>query len=469
MDKKRYFVNFIKNSIVFLLGSVLSKCLTLLLLPLYTSRIPTDDMGYYDLSLTYVTIAASVLFFEIWVAILRYMYDHPEKEGQSTVMRSGMAIFLVSSLIYVFLAVVISVFFEIENFIFILIYGLLLNFSNLYSFCARGLQKNAAFAISGIINSFANIFVCVILIVCFNINYVALYIGAIVGFLLQIVYLRIAAKELNSFFFGKLDKQLAFDMLKYSIPLCLNSVAYWVVNSICRVFLNMLYGNSANGLYAVGNKFSFVIALATTCFTYAWQDLSFSQANKEGNSGKFFSVACSVYSKFLILCTIISMPLLKWIYPIMVGDSYLEAESTLPLFLISAVISAISTFIGNIFYAIKETKTIFFSTIISAFFCILIGYPLTKVLFINGANLAICLSFLLNIIIRWVILRKKIGFKIGGSFPLLLASLFVATIVYTYCNLVTNFVLIPITILVAILMFRSYIFKAIRHIKERRL
>ena len=58
---------------------------------------------------------ASVLFFEIWVAILRYMYDHPEKEGQSTVMRSGMAIFLVSSLVYVFLAVVISVFFEFQG------------------------------------------------------------------------------------------------------------------------------------------------------------------------------------------------------------------------------------------------------------------------------------------------------------------------------------------------------------------
>ena len=152
----------------------------------------------------------------------------------------------------------------------------------------------------------------------------------------------------------------------------------------------------------------------------------------------------------------------------MVGDSYLEAEPPLPLFIISAVISAISTFIGNIFYAIKETKTIFFSAIFSAAFCVLVGYPLTKEFFINGANLAICLSFLLNIIIRWIILRKKIGFKIGMSFPLLLASLFVATIVYTYCNLATNFILIPITILIAGLAFKSYIFKVMKDIKERR-
>ena len=44
----------------------------------------------------------------------------------------------------------------------------------------------------------------------------------------------------------------------------------------------IIIGNEANGIYAIGNKFSFVIGLITTCFTYAWQDLSFSKADEKG-------------------------------------------------------------------------------------------------------------------------------------------------------------------------------------------
>ena len=57
-------IRFIKSSGIFFIGSVLSKAISILMLPLYTNRIPTDDMGYYDLSLTYITIATSFLFFD---------------------------------------------------------------------------------------------------------------------------------------------------------------------------------------------------------------------------------------------------------------------------------------------------------------------------------------------------------------------------------------------------------------------
>ena len=56
---------FIKNSIIFLIGSTLSKVVTFFLLPLYTKYIPPDAFGYYDLSITYSTVVTSLLFFDI--------------------------------------------------------------------------------------------------------------------------------------------------------------------------------------------------------------------------------------------------------------------------------------------------------------------------------------------------------------------------------------------------------------------
>ena len=43
--------SFIKNSLLFMLGSGLSKALGIIMLPLYTSQIPTEDYGAYDIRL----------------------------------------------------------------------------------------------------------------------------------------------------------------------------------------------------------------------------------------------------------------------------------------------------------------------------------------------------------------------------------------------------------------------------------
>mgnify|MGYP002235617686 CR=1 FL=1 len=71
---------FVKNSLLFLLGSGLSKALGIIMLPLYTSHIPTEDYGAYDISLTLITIVSSIAFFELWSAVLRFMYDFSKED-----------------------------------------------------------------------------------------------------------------------------------------------------------------------------------------------------------------------------------------------------------------------------------------------------------------------------------------------------------------------------------------------------
>ena len=138
-------IRFIKSSGIFFIGSVLSKAISILMLPLYTNRIPTDDMGYYDLSLTYITIATSFLFFDIWVAVLRYMYDGKTKQEQATAIKSGFSIFSVSSLVYLLFGSIFAWIFNPDAILLILLYGLFQNISNFLCFCVRGFQKNKEF------------------------------------------------------------------------------------------------------------------------------------------------------------------------------------------------------------------------------------------------------------------------------------------------------------------------------------
>lgn len=466
-NKESSLLRFIKSSGIFFIGSVLSKAISILMLPLYTNRIPTDDMGYYDLSLTYITIATSFLFFDIWVAILRYMYDGKNEEDQATSIKSGFSIFALSSALYLVLGGAFAFIFHSDAIHWILLYGLFQNIANLLCFCVRGFQKNKEFAISGIISTVVNVACNLIFILGFNVGYESLYISGIIGFIAQSLYLMLCGRIFKSLKVGRFDKAVTQSMFKYSLPLCLNSIAYWVLTSMNRVVLNAIFGNEANGIYAIGNKFSFVIGLITTCFTYAWQDLSFSKANEKG-VGKFYSNASTMYSKVLILCTSLALPAIKIVFPILVGDAYSSAENTIPLFLVVAMISAVSTFIGNIFYAIKETKMIFISMVISALVNVALCYPLITYFHINGANLSVLISFVVNILIRCVVLGKRISFKLDKSILTLLLPLGLSIAAFICLDWKLNIIVFCAILFTIAFYFKNYIKIFLNKIKQRK-
>lgn len=455
-DNASSLVRFLKSSGIFFIGSVLSKAISILMLPLYTNRIPAEDMGYYDLSLTFITIATSFLFFDIWVAILRYMYDGKSKAEQATSIKSGFSIFALSSAAYLTFGTIFALVFNPDAILLILLYGLFQNISNLLCFCVRGFQKNKEFAISGIISSGVNVVFNLILILGLGVGYESLYISAIAGFMAQSVYLLSSGEIISSLKLGRFDKALTKSIFKYSLPLCLNSIAYWILTSLNRIVLNGIYGNEANGIYAIGNKFSFVIGLITTCFTYAWQDLSFSKANEQG-IGKFYSEASTMYSKVLLLCTSLALPAIKIAFPILVGEAYRAAENTIPLFLVVATVSAISTFIGNIFYAIKETRIIFISMVLSAGVNVILGYPLISFFHIDGANISVLLSFIVNILVRCIVLNKKISFKLDANILLTLLPVGISTAAYIYLDWKMNIIVLVLAFAFVVLYFKDYI------------
>ena len=55
-------------------------------------------------------------------------------------------------------------------------------------------------------------------------------------------------------------------MLIFSLPLCMNSVAYWFLTSYNRVAISNVLSVSENGLYSIAGRFSSFITLFTTCF-----------------------------------------------------------------------------------------------------------------------------------------------------------------------------------------------------------
>lgn len=385
----------------------MSKVITLLLIPLYTSTLPTSDYGYYDLSITYVTLLTSFLYCDIWSSVMRIMRDDLEGEAPWKAVVSGWVIFGCSTTLYIIIAAVASMLIDIPSLPLIIFYGVTMNMHSMFSCIARGMGNNVDFAVSGVVCTLVNVGLNLLLILVFRLGYQSLYVSYAVGFSVQCAYLFVRMSMWKHFVHPSASQ--VKELLVYSAPLGINSVAYWLLTSLSRVAVSSILSLAANGVFAIGSKFGSTVTIATTCFTLAWQDIAFT---KDMRPPAFYSKAVTQYSGFLAACTAVLLPLISVLFPVLVGSGYRDAYSIVPSFLWIAVVSAVSTFVGNIFYVIKDTRTIGVSMVISCLINVVLVYPMTVAFGCIGANCSVLIAFVANIAIRIVILRKKIGLTV---------------------------------------------------------
>lgn len=182
-------LQFIKNTAIFFVGNVLSKLISFILLPMYTTVIPTEQMGIYDVSITLTTMLLSVCYFEIWSAVLRYLYDGKNEQDKNRVLKSGFQIFFISSILFAVICSIVCVVMNYQYVPLIVGYGIAYGASSLLTFVARGLGQNKEFSISGVLNTLIQLSLNVVLLTIFKVDYSALYMSYIVGTMCQTVYL----------------------------------------------------------------------------------------------------------------------------------------------------------------------------------------------------------------------------------------------------------------------------------------
>ena len=448
---------FAKSSGVYFFGNILMKIITFFMLPLYTKYINPADYGTYDLYIAYITFLCSVLFLDIWSAIMRYMFaDNKNKEKP---LNSGIIIFIISSLLYTILVFIIGNIMNAPYLILIYLYGILMNVQNLFGYIARGYQKNTLYAFSGIIGTLITVICNIVLIVLLHFDYSSLYISSCIGFFINSSIIFFGAKLYQKFNKKYFDKDLFIDIFKYSLPLCLNSVAYWFLTSYNKVVISNKLSSYDNGLYAIAGKFSVMLTLVTSCFQMAWQELSFSKANmKKEELGDFYTKAIDLYFKFLFIGMMLLLPVIYIIFPYMTASSYSAARNLVPTYLLATIFSILSTFLGSIFGTIKETKKIFTTTVWGSIINVLAINILVKYIGVNAASISLFLGFFVNVIMRIRLLNKfmllHINFKKIVIYFILIA---ISMIAFYSNNLIINIINLLLMLIIALYIMKDEI------------
>lgn len=462
-------IRFIKSTGIYLLGNVLSKSLSFFLLPLYTSYLSPNDYGIYDLSIAYNTFLISILFLDIWEGTMRFMFDFSGKNKNKPIT-IGILMFSISTVIYAIVLLILGKIAGLQFLGLLFTMGVINNFQQVVGYIARGFGKNNAFVMCGLVGSLVTLLSNVILLTVFHMDYSALYISSILGLGVNALGLFIIIRLWDRVKIAFFDSNLFREMLRYSLPLCLNSGAWWFLNGFNRVMISHTLSNADNGMYAVATRFSSMLMLVTTGFQMAWQELSYSKANNSNEEKeKLYSRAIDEYSKFLYLGLIALLPIIKIIFPYFIDDKYTAAIVIIPIALYGTFFSSLTSFLASIINILKKNQFIFTTTILSAITNVGLLLLLIEHLGVQAATVSLCAGYAVSFVSRIKLVQKYVKLKINIKQFLIYTAMFtIAVLIYNYGSILLNFLALVGVIIAFFLSYKREVAKVVLILKNKR-
>lgn len=395
----------LKNVGLLAIGQFGSRFLTFLLVPLYTSILTTGDYGTFDFYVTVVQLLVPICTLNIYDGILRFCLDGRDR-GQAYAV--GASVFLLGSgavaLLVVLNLVTNAVPLLNEHPILLILYYMSYALNLLLSNYARGLDDVATTVVSGVLTTLGMIILNILFLVVFSWGlfgyFLANILGTLVGCSVYFLKFRLWRMPLRV-----TDKRLRQEMVRYSAPLILNSLSWWVNSSSSRYIILLLLGVSANGIFSVATKIPSIISTAANLFNSAWVMSSVKEFDRYDSDG-FFSKTYGGFGGFVMLvCS--ALVLLSNVMGLFLyrGEFYV-AWTIVPLLTLGTAFSAIAGYLGGLFAAAKKTGIYTYSTMAGCVSNILLTFLLIPKIGLTGAALATAISNYVILAIRFAQIRS---------------------------------------------------------------
>lgn len=402
-----------KNIILFFLSGFVPKLLSLILVPIYTSRLSTAEYGISELITTTVALLIPIFTLDIQDAVMRFALDREYKNED--VFTAAVRIMLIGFII-VCTGVFITSKLRIQGmqdrylFFFILMYFTTSTYNIVSLFC-RGIDKVNVMTVSSILNSVIMLSANILFLVVFKWGLNGYLFANTIGSLAALVWCFWGAK-LYRYVKWRVPKMVVQNMIIFSAPLIINVIAWWVNSASDRYILTWILGVSVSGVYAAAYKIPNLLSVFQNIFAQAWSISAVKEFDKNDSDGFIGNMYTMMNFAMSVICSgimIINIPVSK----ILFSNNFFEAWKYVPPLLISVVFNAMSLFIGSIFTAVKDTKTLSVSTITGALVNIVCNFILIPFYGAYGAAVATLLGYAVTFVMRHVIMRKHIRLRCG--------------------------------------------------------
>ena len=402
-----------KNTLLFTINSFGSKVITFLLVPLYTNVLSTNDYGTADLMTSTAQLLIPLLTLNIQDAVLRFSLD--KTKNPKKIISVGCTI---NSIALCILGIVL----------FLLSYFGILSFGKEYiiflffSFAFGGIQNSMQMYIkaidnvkvlvySGLASTFCSCLSNLLLLLVFKIGILGYLISNLVGHLVAIVIMFFSGKIYQDIRFTT-DRKLIKEMIVYSAPLAINSVAWWINTASDKYIITFFCGAAINGIYSVAYKIPTILSTLQTIFYNAWSVSAITEFDKDDKD----SFIGNIYSLYMCVSTIGCSAILifnKFLASLLYAKDFFEAWAYVPFLLLGVVFNGIALFEGCLFTAVKKTKDVSQTTIVGAIVNTIANFALIPLYGAIGAAFATMIGYFTVWLVRTISLQKIVRMKVN--------------------------------------------------------
>lgn len=450
---------FIKTSITYFFGNILSKLIVLFLIPIYTYTFSPDEFGEYGLITSLLALFTPIIFFQIWDGVFRFTFDYEFDSDKRIVISNGLIMFFISLVVFSIIYFNLS---NLHNFYFfmVFIYSICIGLQYLYGVVARSFLDNKTFVFSGLFNTLVNFTSVLIMIFKFDIGIESLFVSSSLGIIAQIIIIEIKYGLISKFRINHFNIIIFRKLVLFSFPISLYTLSLWLLNGFTQFFISKYLGSYYNGLFSIANRFSSILLLLIGVVQFSWSEFAFLSTNnkeKKYNYDNFFNQFIRLlfyFSGFIIL-------IIKVAFPYMVNNSFLESLNIIPIVIIGTSLSSLSGLLGTILLSIKKSSYLFPTTAISGIFNVALCYILLNSFGFIGIILSLALSLLVGFLLRILILKKVLLIRINQKLIIALILLILTTLAYYIVNDIIGLILVIVMNLSFLVYFELEFFKSI--------
>lgn len=457
--------NLTKNTILLSIGTIMTKGINLLMIPLFSSWLSTEDYGLFDLLCTYVSLLIPFITMSSSDAIFRFSVDKDDEKEKIRYISTGFFISAVNAIVFSLVIAVVG-FFGHWNmavpFITLLVTEL---FNNHLQGFMRALKKLNIYSFASVITTFGIAIAVTVFVRGFNLGLSGIVYGYALGYLIGEIVLIFVTRYWRYLKFSLVSVKTAKELIGYAYPLIPNNICWWVINVSDRTFINLFLGNTFNGIYAIAYKIPNFCASIFNVFSISWQEAAVDLLDSDDRNNYYNNVYNRTVATMISLCGGL-LALNFFLFQYIFDARYYDAKLYSPILITSVIFGALTQYFGGIQISLKRTKENGLTTMMGAAINVIIDLMLINQIGLYAAALSTLVANMAICAIRYIRLTIEVHFKLDGKTWLFVTYYLYLLFMSYWCEtLEISFLNLLISCIMFCIINRDFIIKSLRKCK----
>ena len=400
------------NTLVFALGGLAVKAVSLVLMPLYTTALTAGEYGTAELLNSAIEIVLPLLSLGVVEALYRFSIDDDVAKDElfaNSLLVLGGGI-VGTGVLCAFAGVVWGA----EHVVSFFVLFCSVCFFKATTQLARGLGHVRRYVVYGLINAVAMVIATYLLLFRAHLGVDGYLWSFTIGYLVGGMVAFLGSAEYRLLVPFRADRVLLRRMLVYSLPLVPNLLSWWLVSVSGRYVVLWGSGVVAAGLFTAASKMPALVNIVASVFQQAWQ-YSTAREISSPDRGAFFGAVLRGYSLATLSAAGLVIALNRPISRLMLQAEFSEGWRYVPLLMLVASFGVISIFFESFYQALKNSGVLMASTMLGAVVNVVLAVVLVPFMGPWGAGLAGAVAYALVLVVRAHDLRRRIDLPIDRS------------------------------------------------------